>query len=330
MEIKTDKKIICIGDINPDLIIPYGKMKNFTRNFYAGNTPPGEKGPPVFMRPGGAMANTAVGLAKIGITPILIGKIGRDSLSKFIADDLALCGVDISYMAYQDDPTMVVVALLEENGEKTFFQWFPPGGKDKTFFADDLPLSLAHKADFVHINGSVIQDDKDSSQNVTHFIEEAASFGAIISFDLNLRSELYPMTPGRRSLIERALKSSTYIFGSGRDEWCPLANKDSLEQAASSYATKENCIVCRDGANPIILFNKGDRSIHPVPKVKLVNSVGAGDMFDAGFIACIACGGSPQDSVLWGNAIAGYAISHEEPRSIPPLDHLSKLIEMQR
>ena len=134
MEIKTDMKIFCIGDILPDLVIPYGEMKQFMNNFNAGTTKPDDKGPSAFLRPGGAMANTAVGLSKLGIIPSFIGKIGRDSISQFVIDDLIVNGVDISHMAYQENPTFVSVALLEESGEKLFFPWYPPGSIDKFFF----------------------------------------------------------------------------------------------------------------------------------------------------------------------------------------------------
>lgn len=330
MEIKSEKKLVCIGDIIPDLIIPYGEMKRFMGKIDSGDHSTENKGPLAFMRPGGAMANTAVALGKLGIRPQFVGKVSRDSLSGFLVEDLIANNVDVSYLAYQNEPALVIVAVIEQSGEKVFFQWFPPGGKDKVLLPSDLPISLAQQSDWIHINGTVVQDSGESSVNVTEFVEKSAQLGKTISIDLNLRAEVYPMTEGRRALLSRVLKVSRYIFGSGADEWCILSGVDDLAAAARSYSTKENTVICRDGANPVILFDKGSVSTHPVPNVNVVSRLGAGDIFDAGFLAGILSGCDAQESVLWGNAAASFAISHEQPRSVPDPQEMERLILLQK
>lgn len=121
----------------------------------------------------------------------------------------------------------------------------------------------------------------------------------------------------RRAQILRAVEAATVLFGSGAEEFAPLTGISDLHRAAASLATGKRIVVARDGAKPVHLFADGTSTVIPVPPVKVVNSVGGGDAFNAGFIAAYVGGRSAAEAVRWGNCCAGFAIGSDRPHDVP-------------
>ena len=313
-----DGQILCVGDLNPDLVVPYGEMKRALRQDLPG--------PTAQLLPGGGMGNTVTALGRMGLRPLILGMVGNDSTGDMITADLQKNGVDTRFLRRQQAPAMAVVSVIEEDGEKVFFQWFPPGGQDKAFTPADVSEPVLERCSLLHLNGMVVQDGGPSARAVTEFCELAAARGIPVSIDLNLRCAQYPLTPERRALLGRVLAVASHILGSGAEEWCALTPGRTKEQAARRWATAQNTVVCRDGAQPVLLIDRLHESRHAPPTVEVVSRNGAGDMFDAGYLARLAAGGTPREAVFHGLAVAAHAISHRQPRSVPGPAELAHLL----
>lgn len=210
-----EKKIVCIGDICPDVFIPYGEMKETMKRIAAGEQC---DIPTVVSRAGGSIANTASTLGKLGMNPIFVGKLGRDRWGDFLKENIASDGVDTRYLCYQDEGVITVLAVLDEKGERVLFAWLEPGAKIPEFLPEDFPDSLLCEAGWVHTSGLPLKNTGKGAQEVVRFLERCHEKGIIVSLDLNLRIESFGFSPERKALIQRAVEASDIVMGSGLEE----------------------------------------------------------------------------------------------------------------
>jgi sugar/nucleoside kinase (ribokinase family) len=93
-------------------------------------------------------------------------------------------------------------------------------------------------------------------------------------------------------------------------------------------ATSDRLVVCRLGSQGADLYTEAGMLHHcPALDVPVVDTLGAGDAYNAGFITAVTQGLSLQEANLWGNAVAGYKIMHAGARNFPTRSQLEKLIQ---
>lgn len=316
--------IIGIGDLNGDVIVPYGAMRRrvaaISRNQAAGETPT------VSLRPGGSVANTCIALGKLGMQPIFLSKIGRDSCSRYLLEELAGMGVDTGRILRQDKKTFLTIVILDETGERTMFPWNLPGAGEGHFEEGELPEELCGKCCWIHTSGLALKGEGIHERVITAFVGACKKAGAKVSFDLNIRAESFGYTEGRQKIFEEIAGMSDVVFGSGTEELGVYTGIYDLEKAAQAIAERSRQVIVRDGPNPVIGINEGKMSRYPVYPVRQIHTVGAGDAFNGGFIAASMQGMSFEKAVAWGNVCAAYTVSHEEALAIPGQKELEKMI----
>lgn len=304
--LRAGTSIFCMGDIVPDVIIPYSQAKQAQAALQQGQVV--ECNPK--LRPGGAVGNTTAVLGKLGAAPYFLGGTSSDEYGDYLCHYLQSCGVRTDYLFRQPERTSLMLAVLDADGERTIFSFDGPNAKLPQLEPQHLTDALIPKIGWLHANGF-------ANDAMIDFFARCAAAGVLCSFDLNLRCETYGLDAVRRAQILRAVEAATVLFGSGAEEFAPLTGISDLHRAAASLATGKRIVVARDGAKPVHLFADGTSSVIPVPPVQVVNSVGGGDAFNAGFIAAYAGGRSAAEAVRWGNCCAGFAIGSARPHDVP-------------
>lgn len=304
--LREGTSIFCMGDIVPDVIIPYGQAKQAQTALQQGQVV--ECNPK--LRPGGAVANTTAVLGKLGAAPYFLGGTSSDEYGDYLCHYLQSCGVHTDYLFRQPEHSSLMLAVLDADGERIIFSFDGPNARLPQLEPRHLPDALIPKIGWLHANGF-------ANDAMIDFFARCAAAGVLCSFDLNLRCETYGLDAVRRAQILRAVEAATVLFGSGAEEFAPLTGISDLHRAAASLATGKRIVVARDGAKPVHLFADGTSTVIPVPPVKVVNSVGGGDAFNAGFIAAYAGGRSAAEAVRWGNCCAGFAIGSARPHDVP-------------
>ena len=318
-----NKKIICCGDINGDLIIPYGEMINTLEKYNNGEC---AKHPHVVLQPGGSIANTSLALAKLGESPYLIGKIGQDNCGKELLNKLRQNGVITSQILTNAGDTFVVLVVLNEVGERIMFPWFPSGKRTCDMLKGESDAFNIEDCEWFHTGGLAMPDEGVHERELLRFMSRCKKRGMTISFDLNLRPETYGLSKGRKELISTALNMSDYILGSGMDELGTITGASTLQNAAEQLAYDTGAtVIARDGDKPVIVCNSNKITKVDTFNVHQLHKVGAGDSFDAGFIAAIRTGKRIETAVRWGNMCASYTISHLEPMTVPSINELAQL-----
>ena len=246
---------------------------------------------------GGAPANVACALSRLGVDVSFIGSLGNDAFGKSFKNLLIQRGINITSLQ-QDNlrPTRIVLVRRDAGGER-FFEGFE--GDKGLGFADqaisreqlmkDWPLVI-DQAKWL-IVGTIPLASEISSNAFFYCIEHALDAGIKIALDLNWRAtfwrkkvstELGPSLDEKNKIISILKNVSLIKFAKEEAQW--FFNTSNPIEISSSFSHRPSVIVT-DGSNPIswVLNNHIGKSVAISPP-SVVDTTGAGDAFTAGVI----------------------------------------------
>lgn len=308
------RRLLCIGDLCADLIIPYGETKRKLSGIREGVIESCE----VEFRTGGTVGNTAAVLGKLGEQPVFVTDLCGDKIGKFLKREMEKHGADMSYSREGTRGAMVCIAVLEENGDRTMFPWIPPGGGYPTFSEESFSPELFQEDWIVFTGGMSLNNDEKSMDAVFSFIRKIKEkTDSLFVFDLNTRIETYGLNERRRQYYDRMIRLADVVIGSGLEEFGPVTGKDSLTEAAASLAAEHRRVIARDGKAPVMIFEKGNVETVETVNVPVFSTVGAGDTFNGAFLCGLRHGHTMKRCVRFANEMAGYMISHKGHLEVP-------------
>ncbi|RJQ42474.1 MAG: carbohydrate kinase family protein [Anaerolineaceae bacterium] len=280
--------------------------------------------------PGGSGGNTAVALARLGISTQFIGTIGDDQYGQIVKEDFMQENVEITQLFV--DPalsTVCVFAFVESDGERYLWGW-PRTNQSYTSIAfDRINLDLIRHAGWLHTTGLLLAKESTGRDTTLKALEWANNNEVITSLDLNLRVSGNSIENTYREIVMRAISNSKFILGS-EQEFSILHETHDWEQSAASIEQMHKIAVVRRGARGSILFTGEKRLEYPAFHVDVVDTVGAGDVFNAGFIAALLHEHDLSTALQWGNAVAGYTISREGARTSPTLEQMKQFMSTEK
>lgn len=315
-------KVIVVGDANVDIIVPYPKFLNEERTLVDYPEPE--------LVGGGTAANTAVALSKLGVETKFIGTIGKDNYGQYIIQDFENQGVDTSNIISEPElNTVGVFAFIDENGERYLWGW--PRIQQSFKYLDDNKISFEDikQADWVHSSGMCLTYNTSARSTIIKIFKAAYEAGVPTSFDLNLRVDNGKLDAEYEKAIREIIKYTTYLLGSGTDEFAWLGEDKDWRKNAKAFVSDNRTIIVRNGKEGSYGF-ANDLEIHvPAFNVKVEDTVGAGDVYNAGFIASKLEGKDLRDCLLMGNAVSGYTVMYKGARNSPTKNEVTKFIENQ-
>ncbi|EAA7555594.1 aminoimidazole riboside kinase [Salmonella enterica] len=256
---------------------------------------PGEEGR-LLQCPGGAPANVAVGIARLGGKSAFIGRVGDDPFGRFMQKTLAKEQVDIQWM--RRDPlhrTSTVVVDLDEQGERSFTFMVQPSA-DLFLTLDDLPTFQA--GEWLHVCSIALSAEPCRSATF-QAMETIRKSGGFVSFDPNIRADLWRDKDELRGCLEQALHNADVV----------KLSVEELEFLAGTRQVKEGLTVLMDncpaslvlvtqGKEGVMVWHEGVVTHYPAVPVECVDTTGAGDAFVAGLLYGLASSGSVANNDL--------------------------------
>ncbi|MGE5592144.1 MAG: PfkB family carbohydrate kinase [Betaproteobacteria bacterium] len=259
--------------------------------------------------PGGAPANVAVGVRRLGRTSGFIGKVGNDDFGVFLWETLAREGVETRGVRYDDRArTMLAFVSLRPDGEREFMFYRHPSA-DMLLEPSEVDVDLLTEARVFH-HGSISLITEPSRSATLAAVRAARAAGALISYDPNIRLPLWPAPNEARAVI-LAAASSADIIKVSEEELAFLTGTDDIAEgvgrlrtAASSAAGpakcaivvtrgRKGCVLALDNSGPVTVRDGGQRGGGglwlevPGFGVQAVDTTGAGDAFVAGLLVGI-------------------------------------------
>jgi fructokinase len=266
--------IICFGEILVD--------------FTARGTPDSPGDAFVFEKySGGAPANTASALGRLGANVAMLGSVGADYFGEFLKKELDRCGVDTRCVQFlKDRPTAVVFVSLDSQ-KVPHFHSFGEGVAYNYFRADKKALGLISGSKIFHFSSvSLIQDPY--RREAMKALESAREAGVWVSFDPNIRLHLFKSEKSARDLIGKALPYAQ-ILKLGEEEFRFLFGDADPERACAKLARNgAELILITEGEKGSTFYFKGTLQRVDAFPVKTVDSTGAGDAFIGGILSRLA------------------------------------------
>ncbi len=306
--------VVVIGDANVDLEI---RLPTDARPTHANPDP--------MMTGGGSAANTAAALGRLEVPTRFVGAVGDDAAGRHATESLARSGVDVtSVQTVSSEPTVMVIVILPPDGERLIYVW-PPRGGAHSMLDVDVATRAVEDADWVHVSGICLRVTP-ARDALFAAMDRARELGIPISLDLNLRLENWGWEAGFREVAMGAVERADVVLGSALDEIAPLGDAADPVTAARALGSGERLVVARLGANGAMAITERETTTAPGFDVPVVDTVGAGDAFNAGFIAARLEHRSVGEALTWGNAVAAATIGRPGARSGPTRAELTSLL----
>jgi 2-dehydro-3-deoxygluconokinase len=236
------------------------------------------------MRIAGAESNTAIGLAKLGHEVSWISRLGRDEFGAFICNSIRSEGVDCRHVIYDEAHRTGIMFKQISTGE-TSVTYYRQDSAASHMRPEDLDDSMFEGVKYLHISGITPVLSEDCYETMQRAIELAQMHQVKISFDPNIRRKLWKDHDYTGRIREIALQSQVLLMG--LDEAEVLFGSKEPEVLAESIFKEAGVEVAalKNGAEGAWILNRsGCRQIAPYP-CKCIDPVGAGDGFNAGFLA---------------------------------------------
>ncbi|WP_048152547.1 ADP-dependent ribose-1-phosphate kinase [Palaeococcus ferrophilus] len=278
--------VVAIGNLNYDIILLVDRFPEFHEKMMARGA---------FFGLGGAAGNTASWLGTLGLRVGFIGAVGRDEIGEAHISYFNKIGVDTGGIKRLDVPSGVAIAMIR--GEDKRIIKFSGANAHRT-----LDFDYLSRTRHIHM-----------SSNPRELIVDAVNFaherGISVSIDI-----------GEAELPEEAVEKVTYLL-MNEDEF--KRKYGSLEAIAEVRA--KNVIVTLNGGGAMLRSEKGEVITTPKLHAEAVDTTGAGDSFDAGFIYGILNEWSLEKAATLGALLAYFTVQKVGARSaIVPLEEIKR------
>ncbi len=231
----------------------------------------------VRIMPGGSGANVAAWLARLGQPVTFAGRVGDDPFGHWLEEDLRREGVSTALVVDRERGTAVIQVLVEPDGERTMI---PDRGANAVWAESDVSEELIAGASLLHIVGYVLLDGESRRGALTAMMY-ARRHGVPISLDPSSHAPLAGLAPGGLwSMVGRVA-----VLLPNRLEARVLSGTDNLDEALHLLLDHAELAVIKLDADGCIAARGDTKWRAPAPATRIANATGAGDAFDAAFLA---------------------------------------------
>jgi 2-dehydro-3-deoxygluconokinase len=257
------------------------------------------------LRPGGAESNVATTLASLGHSAMWASALGADPLGDLALREIASYGVNVE-LVVRDLEHRTGVYFKDPSPDGTTVHYYRDGSAATHMSADVLELWTRHSPRVVHVTGITAALSKTWRDLLYSIIVDRAFGASLVSFDVNYRRALWPLDDASSVLLE--LASASDIVFVGRDEaqtlWGTRTARD-----VNGLLKEPAHVVVKDGGLEAWEFHGGLETRSAAPTIEIVEPVGAGDAFAAGWLAGVLRGHDSVERLRLGHLLASRVLS---------------------
>ena len=254
----------------------------------------------------GAESNVAMYLADHGIPVSWLSALGDDPLGHRVRTTVAAAGVDVSHV--RTDTSRPTGLLVKDPGPAgTRVHYYRRGSAASALGPEALACAPLRTASLLHLTGITPALSEPCRELVTRALTaEPGARPYAVSFDVNHRAALWP--DGTAPTMLRELADRADIVFVGLDEAQALWGEGLTPEGIRAQLPRPRVLVVKDGANAAIAFSDEGMHTVPTPRTTVVEAVGAGDAFAAGFLAGLLRGETTTNALRLGHITAASAL----------------------
>ena len=277
---------------------------------------PIQKGPIIFSntferKVGGAEFNVAIGCSRLGLKAGWISRLGNDDFGKHILKTARGECIDISEVKLVDgyQTSVYFREVLSDGASRSFY--YREKSPTSTMKLEDLNEEYFKNAKILHITG-VFPSISNNNQNIIlEAVKLAKKLNLMVSFDPNIRLKMWTKEE-MRGFIEKVLPSVDILLIG--DEEVEILLKDSnIEKAIETFHSYGiGKVIVKKGAKGAI--GSDGKNIYEVSAIKpkaVIDTVGAGDGFAAGFLTALLKGETLENCISFANAVGSLVVGVE-------------------
>jgi fructokinase len=231
---------------------------------------------------GGAPLNTARTIARLGVPATFLGGVSTDAFGRRIMNLLADDGVNLGLGHQVPEPTTLAIAQIDEGGAATY-RFLMEGTSAASVTPEMALAAMGPDCRVMHVGtlGLVLQPLADATRAVV----AGATDDKLVMVDPNCRPSVMTTSPVFRDALQSVLGRADIVKVSGDDLEFLFPGVDTLDGATMLHVETGAVVLFTDGANAVHVIDADADIVLDVPKVPVVDTVGAGDSFSGGFLA---------------------------------------------
>src|SRR5205809_2083622 len=246
----------------------------------------------------GADSNFAIAITRLGFAAGWISRVGADPLGERVRNTISHEGVDTSQVVVDPDhPTGLYIKYHQgpapgagqgpSGGGESRVLYYRGGSAASHLSPDDLNEEYFANLQVLQLSGMTCALSRTCEETVRRAIELARERRARVCFDLNLRLQLWSLAKARQ-VIGSLLPAVSVLFGS-EEEYTQFFDKPSgVDALIEAHSLGPQTVVAHRGERGAVALIRGRVVSHPGYRPpKIVDVVGAGDGFNAGFVAAV-------------------------------------------
>jgi 2-dehydro-3-deoxygluconokinase len=263
---------------------------------------------------GGDTFNAAVYLSRLSISTAYATALGdEDPFSQGMLKLMADEGLDTSLVRRVPRRLPGLYAIdRDAAGERRFFYWRSASPAREYFAQADLSAvrRAACAARLVYLSGVSLAIVGDAGRAaVMELLAAARAAGASVAFDVNHRADLWESPEQAQAAVAAVIPLCRYVSAAAAD--LRGLHGPSGEAEAQQWAAKGAEVVLRgDDHSVSVRSAEGVLRLSPEPRVRALDTTGAGDAFNAGYLAARLSGHAPRDAVRTARRLANLVVQH--------------------
>lgn len=258
----------------------------------------------------GTESNVAIGLARLGHQAEWIGRLGDDELGRLVLRTLRAENVDVSHVVVDGSAPTGLLLFEHRIADITNVTYYRAGSAGSGICAADVAHRLTDDVAALHVTGVTAALGNTAAEAIAGCVEIARGRGIPVSLDVNYRSRLWSAATARDTL--RPLVSQVEILFGSEDEVMLVAADGStdIDTAAQQIIADGTgtVVVKRGGAGATAYTIDGKLNV-PARRVPVVDVVGAGDAFVAGYLSGRLDGLDTAGCLERGAVLGAFAVS---------------------
>lgn len=237
----------------------------------------------IYPNPGGAPANVAVQLSRLGISAGFIGKVGKDNFGSTLRECLEQNHVDTENLVEDDDfRTTLAFVHLDQNGDRSFTFYRNPGA-DTQLRLEEIHMKSIESCSILHF-GSLSLTTEPGKTTTLELVKTAKTMGKCISYDPNWRPALWKSETEGIAAMKLGLELCD-ILKISQEELALLTGTDSIRKGTQKLHEMGIILIIVTLGPAGCVFSTGRELVHqPTYDTKVVDTTGSGDSFWGAFL----------------------------------------------
>jgi 2-dehydro-3-deoxygluconokinase len=254
----------------------------------------------------GSESNVAIGLARLGHKVIWVGAVGSDEQGQMILRTLR--AENVSFQGKIDEGSQTGMMMVEHRlGLNPLVSYYRTNSAGSKISFEDTETSITPSLKLLHLSGITPALSDSASGAVARSMARARELGVKISFDLNFRSKLWTRTEASKALIPLAAMADILI--ASEEELSLLGEESESSTAKKLLAGNCSSVVIKRGARGVTVITKNKQFDVPAHPVTVVDTIGAGDAFCAGYLSATLDNLGVEEAARRGVTAAAFVVS---------------------